>query len=79
MIYYAIRRKEDGGIVSGTDFRYRPYHQISVCSLGEELYQLYNRYGRGRITIEQFMALYLENKLDDYIEKRKKEIRGEAE
>jgi hypothetical protein len=45
------------------------FDPLSVCSLGEELYQLYNRYGRGRITKEQFIALYLEDKLDDYIEK----------
>lgn len=49
------------------------FNPLSVHTLGEELYQLYNRYGKNKITIEQFIALYLENKLDDYIrnEKRK--------
>ena len=49
------------------------FDSLSVHTLGEELYQLYNRYGRGRITIEQFIALYLEGKLDDYIRKVKAE------
>lgn len=40
---------------------------------GEELYNKFNELGRGRITIEQFVALYLENKLDEYIEKVKSE------
>ena len=43
------------------------------CTLNEGLHRLYNKYGRGKITIEQFLALYLENKLDDYIEKQRKE------
>ena len=47
------------------------FDPLSVCTLGEGLFQLYNRYGRGRITIEQFIALYLEDKLDDYIRKVK--------
>ena len=38
---------------------------------GRELFELYNKYGRGRITETQFIALYLENKLEDYIEKVK--------
>lgn len=46
---------------------------------GEELYNKFNEFGRGRITVEQFVALYLENNLDEYIEKVKKEIRGETE
>ena len=49
------------------------FDPLSVCSLSEGLYQLYNRYGRGRITVEQFIALYLEDKLDDYIRKVKAE------
>lgn len=28
MIYCVFRRKKDGRLVSGTDFRYHPYHQI---------------------------------------------------
>lgn len=28
MNYYAFRRKKDGRLVSGTDFRYYPHHQI---------------------------------------------------
>lgn len=49
------------------------YNAGFVITNGEGLYQLYNRYGRGRITIEQFIALYLEEKLDDYIKKVRKE------
>lgn len=52
---------------------------MTVQTMGEELYDKYNEFGRGRITIEQFIMLYLENKLDDYIEKVKKEIRGETD
>ena len=44
-----------------------------VITNGEGLYQLYNRYGRGRITMEQFIALYLEDELDKFIEKVKVE------
>ena len=50
------------------------FDPLSVQTLCECLYQLFNKYGRGKITIEQFLALYLENKLDDYIEKERREI-----
>ena len=49
------------------------FNPLSVYTLSERLYQLYNQYGRNRITFEQFIALYLENKLDDYVEKVRKE------
>ena len=49
------------------------FDPLSVQTLSEGLYQLFNKYGRGKITIEQFLALYLENKLDDYIEKERRE------
>lgn len=49
---------------------------MTVQTMSEELHDKYNEFGRGRITIEQFIALYLENKLDDYIEKVK---RGETD
>lgn len=55
------------------------FNPMSVHTLGEELYNKFNEYGRGRITIEQFIMLYLGNELDDYIEKVKKEIRGETD
>lgn len=51
---------------------------MSIQTMGEELHDKYNEFGRGRITVEHFLSLYLENKLDDYIEKVKKEIRGET-
>lgn len=49
------------------------FDQERVWAMGAKLYDKYNEFGRGRITIEQFIVLYLENKLDDYIEKVKKE------
>ena len=42
-------------------------------TLNERLRQLYNQYGRNRITFEQFITLYLEDNLDNYIEKVRKE------
>ena len=54
------------------DKRYVTYATIDgrkTYFVSEELYDLYNNYGRGRITVEQFIALYLEDKLDDYIDK----------
>ena len=47
------------------------FDPLSVHTLSEGLHALYFRYGKGKITIEQFFALYLENKLDDYIKKVK--------
>ena len=44
-----------------------------VYKAGQEFYDLWNEYGRNRITIEQFIRLYIEDKLDDYIEKVKRE------
>ena len=58
------------------DKRYVTYATIDgrkTYFVSEELYDLYNNYGRGRITETQFIALYLEDKLDDYIEKGKKQ------
>ena len=60
------------------DKRYVTYATIDgrkTYFVSEELYDLYNNYGRGRITVEQFIALYLEDKLDDYKRKVKSEER----
>lgn len=52
------------------------FDPASIREASEDLHDKYNEFGRGWITVEQFMALYLENKLDDYIEKVK---RGETD
>ena len=37
------------------------------------LYKLYNQYGRGRITEEQFIMLFLQDELEEFIDKVKEE------
>lgn len=50
---------------------WKTFDTEDIYKAGQEFYELWNNYGRGRITVEQFIALYLEDKLDDYIRKVK--------
>ena len=43
---------------------------VKIMAQAEALHDLYNRFGRFKVTEEQWIVLYLEGKLGDFIKKQ---------